>query len=119
MNERRERYEAAMVEAAATYADVIQAIRALELPARIEQTGGMSLAVVWEGRGVDWLLTDYEDSLPWDRSLLTGWTVGRYTDRESGSPDSYEQTTDVRVEAAVELVLHAMLDYSSGSSSSS
>jgi hypothetical protein len=108
LGEWRERYDQAMAEAEATYADVTDALRQLEVPARIEQTGGMCLAIQWETRNGYYMLTDFEDSLPWDREQLTGWTLGRY-DEEGDVVGDYAQVEDPSVEAAVELVVRTVL----------
>jgi hypothetical protein len=61
-----------------TYSDAIAALRQLEVPATITQTGGMNLALTWQTAKGYYLVTDYEDSLPWNREHHQGWTLGRY-----------------------------------------
>lgn len=103
----RRQYNTDMDRATATYADVIAALRQLEVPARMEQTGGMCLAIMWEHPRGYCMLTDYEDSLPWDRQHHEGWTFGVY-DEETNPLTDIAQTLDPSVEGAVVLVVRSL-----------
>lgn len=103
----RQRYDADMRHAADLYADVIEAVRQLEVPAEVTQTGGMCLAVTWPARGGYWLLTDIDGPLPWSRDEVTGWALGRYDEDDQLVGDVLD--TDATDPAgAVELILRTV-----------
>jgi hypothetical protein len=103
-------YDEQMRYATDLYSDVVEALHQLELDARVDQTGGMCLAVIWEVRNGYYMLTDLEEPLPWDRERdHQGWTLGFYQDDESGSTEDYVVTDDPSVEAAVRLVYETLL----------
>lgn len=106
-DEWRARYEADMARAADIYRDVTDAIRQLEVPAKVTQTGGMCLAIQWDTTdGGYWLLTDIEGPLPWDRRQVTGWALGRYD--EEGEVYATVDTEDATVTGAIELILSTL-----------
>ncbi len=77
-------YDETMAWGAAQYADVTGAMGADGLRAEFTQTGGMCAAIeaVLDG-GFYLLVTDAEDTLPWDRSSHRGLWVGLYPPHES------------------------------------
>lgn len=82
-------------------------------PAQFTQTGGMCAALeLTLERGV-LLVTDAEDSLPWDRSELQGWGVGFYpTTDASDGPEAFASSDDTSLAAlagAVEACLREVV----------
>lgn len=102
-----EAYGRAMSHGEQQYADVTAAITArFNAPAEFTQTGGMcgALHVALEA-GHYLLLTDEEDTLPFDRAEHVGWCVGLY---DSSTDDTvglrWLMSRDGSVEAALELI---------------
>jgi len=73
---------------AAQYRDVLDALATAGLSAEFIQTGGMCAAIeVLLDGGHYLLLTDLEDTLPWDRQDHTGWCVGIYAPEDCRTSD--------------------------------
>lgn len=92
--------QAAMDVGAARYQDAIEELHSLRLPAGFTQTGGMCAALEVRLERGYLLITDIDDSLPWQREELRGWGVGYYlSDDVSEGPEEFEETEEVTTEA--------------------
>lgn len=98
-------YDETMRLGAGQYADVVDGLRGVGLPAKFVQTGGMNAAIeaVLEG-GQRLLVADDEDSLAWVRAEHRGWSVGLYPAGEGVDPISFDTTGDGDVGALLRLV---------------
>ncbi len=98
-------YDETMRLGARQYADVVDGLRGVGLPAEFVQTGGMNAAIeaVLEG-GQRLLVADDEDSLAWVRAEHRGWSVGLYPAREGADPLSFGTTADSELGALLRLV---------------
>ena len=94
----------AMVVGGSRYADALAVLGRFG-PAGFTQTGGMCAAMeVTLERGY-LLVTDAEDSLPWDRAQLRGWGVGFYWSNDvSEGPEVFVDSDDTSPEALAKLV---------------
>ena len=98
--------QAAMNIGAALYEDAIEELRCLGLPAEFTQTGGMCAALEVRLERGYLLITDVDDSLPWQREELRGWGVGYYaSDDVSEGPQDFEETDDTATSALAETVI--------------
>jgi len=104
-------YDETMRLGAGEYADAIEALRGVGLPAGFVQTRGMNAAIeaVLEG-GQRLLVADDEDSLAWKRAEHCGWSVGLYPAEESADPLSFARTGDGDNEALLRLVDRVIRD---------
>lgn len=103
----REWYNRQMARGASEYADVIKVLETLGLPTIFTQTGGMNAALeVQLETGETLLVTDYEDVLPWERSALSGWAVGRYQAGEAAADGAvdFASTPDTSLRGLVGLI---------------
>jgi hypothetical protein len=94
-------YEETMAFGRAQYADVLDRLNAVGLPAVFTQTGGMCAAIeVQLETGRTLLITDADDSLSWYRNEHRGWGVGLYPpgDHHDGAI-AFTETDDGTTEA--------------------
>jgi hypothetical protein len=105
--------QAAMAVGGTRYAEELHVLGRFG-PAEFTQTGGMCAALqVTLERGY-LLVTDSEDSLPWDRDQLRGWGVGYYrTDDASDGPDAFVDSADTTPGALVALVRQCLQELAS------
>ncbi|MEJ2865968.1 hypothetical protein [Actinomycetospora flava] len=94
----------AMAVGGSRYDDALEELRRFGR-SEFTQTGGMCAALqVTLERGY-LLITDVDDSLPWDRGELRGWGVGFYwSDDVSEGPEHFVDTDDTSVHALGALV---------------
>ena len=72
----------AMRVGASRYEDVLLELRRLGLSGKFTQTGGMCAAIEVPLERGYLLVTDWCDSLPWDRELVEAWGVGYYRSQD-------------------------------------
>lgn len=105
----RARYERALVAGAEQYRDVLDFLQLAGIDARFTQTGGMCAAIEAPlENGTYLLVTDFEDSLSWERDTHQGWMVGVYDNQEWEDARVIEATEDGSLEALVGLVERAL-----------
>lgn len=94
----------AMAVGGSRYADALDELRRFG-QSEFTQTGGMCAALqVTLERGY-LLITDVDDSLPWDRDELRGWGVGFYrSDDVSEGPEHFVDSDDTSAQALGALV---------------
>lgn len=86
------------------YADALAVLEQFG-PAVFTQTGGMCAALELTLERGNILVTDEDDSLPWERSELRGWGVGFYaSDDASEGPEAFVSKADTDPHALVGLV---------------
>lgn len=87
------------------YHHELTALAEAGIPATFTQTGGMNAALqaILDG-GAVLLVTDFDDTLAWDRADQQGWAVGLYPDPDSQDPIAFQATQDVSTEALTDLV---------------
>lgn len=101
--------QAAMDVGAGRYSDAIESLHSLGLPAAFTQTGGMCAALEVRLERGYLLITDVDDSLPWQREELRGWGVGYYaSDDVSEGPEDFEETNDVATTGLTEVVIRCL-----------
>lgn len=101
------RYEAQMAHARSIYADVLAALHNAEIPAVMNQTGGMCLAIEFPfGPDGYFLLTDREDVLSWDRDEQQGWMCGAYNLRDDYHEPLVAVTNDRKTPSTAVQVAH-------------
>ena len=99
-----------MAYGAAQYADITADLARRGLPAEFTQTGGMCAAIVVTlESGFYLLITDREDTLPWERDEHEGWYVGLYADGDGGQPPLRYEETDESSALALLRVVDAVL----------
>jgi hypothetical protein len=106
----RTQYEAQMCAGAREYADVLQELNELGLPAEFTQTGGMNAAIeVQLETGAHLLITDAEDSLAWRREEQRGWSVGLYRDPErTDGPAAFQMSESADLKTLISLIKSVM-----------
>lgn len=77
-DEWRRNYDRYLADATERYADVLHELHACEIPATMEQTGGMCLAIMWPHAGGYFMLTDADEPLSFERDHDQGWGLGLY-----------------------------------------
>lgn len=98
-------YEETMAWGACQYRDVTEALAQAGLRAEFTQTGGMCAAIEVPLDGGHYLLlTDFEDTLSWDRAEHAGWWCGLYEPDERRTADGLLRWLDSDVGSAHEAV---------------
>lgn len=96
-------YHSTLDSAAATYEDVLTALKTAGFSAYMTQTGGMCLAIeIKYSEEYYMLLTDSEDALSFDREESQGWGLGVY----SNSEDS--DFTPIEIAPGLDMLDHAV-----------
>lgn len=92
------------------YQDVLDQLAAIGLDGTFTQTGGMNAALEITLDGGIVLITDFEDTLSWNRDEHQGWAVGFYSRQDiDGLPTRFEATEDSSVEALIGLLQDVLL----------
>ncbi|GAA2734099.1 hypothetical protein [Actinocorallia aurantiaca] len=107
----RRAYAETMAAGAREYADVIERLGELGLPASFTQTGGMCAAIeVTLEAGAYLLITDAEDTLSWSRAEHEGWAVGLYLDdrMSDGGVERFAATEESDIDALTNLVIEVL-----------
>lgn len=101
----REQYNRALAAGAEEYRDVLDLLKTAGIDAQFTQTGGMCAAIEAAlENGTSLLITDFEDTLSWERDTHHGWGVGLYDSNEWQDALVFEATEDSSLEALLPLI---------------